>query len=73
MTKQIPESEIALNPVVIDDSKRGLPPKEKYIRVPFNCEMCRIEHNIQPYHYGPDPDADCGKCIATSILKGAFE
>jgi len=27
MTKQIPESRIAINPVVIDDSKRGLPPE----------------------------------------------
>jgi hypothetical protein len=26
MTKQIPESRIAINPVVIDDSKRGNPP-----------------------------------------------
>lgn len=27
MTKQIPESKIVINPVVIDDSKRGLPPE----------------------------------------------
>ena len=42
---------------------------EKYIRVPVDCGKCRVEHNVSPFHIGPDPKADCGKCIASSVLK----
>jgi bacterioferritin-associated ferredoxin len=42
---------------------------EKYTRVPVDCGKCRVEHGVSPFHYGPDPNADCGKCIADSVLK----
>jgi hypothetical protein len=42
---------------------------EKYTRVPFDCGKCRIEHGVSQFHYGPDPNADCGECIADSVLE----
>lgn len=46
--------------------------REKYTRDPFDCEKCRREHGVSPFHYGPDPRADCGKCIADSVIKEVF-
>ncbi len=43
--------------------------KDGYTRSPQDCGKCRIEHNVSPFHYGPDPEANCGKCISDETIK----
>jgi hypothetical protein len=39
-----------------------------YIRIPFDCLKCRREHSVSELHVGPDPKANCGKCIAKDVM-----
>ena len=41
----------------------------KYTRIPMNCEKCHTEHQVSIFHIGPDPNADCGKCIADETFR----
>lgn len=45
-----------------------IPNSEKYIRNPVDCEKCRKEHGISKFHYGPDENADCGRCMAEATI-----
>jgi hypothetical protein len=54
------------------DARKMLPRPLKrtgYTRDPFDCKKCRVEHDVSPFHNGPDPAANCGKRIADAVLK----
>jgi hypothetical protein len=40
-----------------------------YTRDPVDCEKRRKEHDVSQFHIGPDPEVNCGKCIAQYCFK----